>query len=247
MAGEPPRMQFTRHSGYIANACTGVSRLILRYAVLNVPLLVPVREPLRTTPRFGTTWATPTDMRESGQPMRQLRYGLVEQLIYIAIAVGAGATNALQLAMLGGLSRERGGFESTFISMLASVAGLAILLVGMLLAGKKLVLPGIFRSPGTFLVLAVIMFSLLVVAAHGVPRYYLLTGLTSVPYLLAAAFVGSRLGLGVYFAAIVTGQMSGSLVFDHLGAFGADARSIDPMRLTGVGLLVLGVVLIRGR
>lgn len=171
----------------------------------------------------------------------------MEQAIYIAIAVSAGAINALQLAMIGGLTRERGGFESTFISMLGSVGGLAILLGGMLLAGQKLVLPELFRSPRTFLILAVIMFSLLLAAAQGVPRYYLLTGLTSVPYLLAAAFVGPRLGLGVYFAAIITGQMAASLAFDHTGAFGADTRSIEPLRVMGVGLLVLGVVLIRGR
>lgn len=91
------------------------------------------------------------------------------------------------------------------------------------------------------------MFALLLMAAAGVPEYYMLTGLTSIPYLLAAAFVGPRLGLGVYFAAIITGQMSGSLVVDQIGAFGGDIRPIDVWRLAGVAFLVLGVVLIRGR
>lgn len=179
--------------------------------------------------------------------MQRQGFGFVEYVVFIAVAVSAGAINALQLAMIGGLTRERGGFEAAFISMLASVSGLAILLAGMLLVGKKLALPEFFRSPSVFLVLAVLMFSLLLVAARGLPAYYLLTGLTSVPYLLAAAFVVPRIGLGVYFAAIVTGQMTGSLVFDHVGAFGADSRPVDVARVLGVALLVLGVVLIRGR
>jgi uncharacterized membrane protein YdcZ (DUF606 family) len=172
---------------------------------------------------------------------------LVERLLYIGIAVAAGTINALQLAMIGGLTRERGGFESTFISMLASVGGLAVILGGMLLLGKHLALPESLRSPWSFLALATVMSTLLLAAARGLPPYYLLTGLTAVPYLLAAAFVGPRLGLGVYFAAIISGQMAGSLLFDHIGAFGAGSRPVDAMRVSGVVLLVLGVVLIRGR
>ena len=179
--------------------------------------------------------------------MQRQESWLVEQILYIGIAIAAGTINALQLAMIGGLTRQRGGFESTFISMLASVGGLALILGGMLLLGKRLALPEVFRSPWSFMALAIVMSILLLAAAHGLPRYYLLTGLTAVPYLLAAAFVGPRLGLGVYFAAIISGQMAGSLLFDHVGAFGAGSRPVDAMRVFGVVLLVFGVVLIRGR
>lgn len=171
----------------------------------------------------------------------------MEQLLYIAIAISAGTINALQLAMIGGLTRQRGGFASTFISMLASVGGLAVILGGMLLLGKNLSLPELFRSPWSFLALAIVMSIFLLAAAHGLPPYYLLTGLTAVPYLLAAAFIGPRLGLGVYFAAIISGQMAGSLLFDHIGAFDAGIRPVDATRLAGVVLLVVSVVLIRGR
>lgn len=171
----------------------------------------------------------------------------MEQVLYIAIAVGAGAINALQLAMIGGLTRERGGFEATLISMLASVGGLALLMGAMQVAGRRLSLPGFFQSPWLFGTLALAMLVLLAMAAAGVPQVYLVTGFTSIPYLLAAAFVGPRLGLGVYFAAIITGQMSGSLLVDQIGAFGSDVRQIDASRIAGVVLLVAGVLLIRGR
>jgi transporter family-2 protein len=190
---------------------------------------------------------TKESFREGCVLVQRREYPYVEQIVYIAIAVGAGAINALQLAMIGGLTRERGGFESTFISMLASIGGLALLMCGMLIIGKNTVLPAFFRTPWPFALLAAVMFGLLIMAAAGVPEYYMLTGLTSIPYLLAAAFVGPRLGLGVYFAAIITGQMSGSLVVDQVGAFGGDIRPIDISRIIGVVLLVLGVALIRGR
>lgn len=178
---------------------------------------------------------------------QRLEHGFVEHIAYIGIAISAGAINALQLAMIGGLTRERGGFEATFISMLASLGGLALLMGAMYFLGRELALPDFFRTPWPFALLSAVMFWSLLVAAAGVPHYYVLTGLTSIPYLLAAAFVGPRLGLGVYFAAIVTGQMSASLVVDQIGAFGADIRTIDLSRIAGVAFLVLGVILIRGR
>ena len=171
----------------------------------------------------------------------------MEQSLYIAIAISAGAVNALQLAMIGGLTRERGGFEATFISMLASLGGLALLMGGMFLFGRDSPLPTVLKSPWPYVLLAVAMFGCLLVSTDEIPQYYMLTGLTSIPYLLAAAFVGPRLGLGIYFAAIVTGQMSGSLIADQIGAFGGEIRTIDASRITGVALLIFGVILIRGR
>jgi uncharacterized membrane protein YdcZ (DUF606 family) len=41
--------------------------------------------------------------------------------------------------------------------------------------------------------------------------------------------------------------MGGSLIVDQIGAFGGDIRPIDLSRIAGVVLLVIGVVLIRGR
>lgn len=171
----------------------------------------------------------------------------MEQLLYVGIAIGAGGINALQLSMLGGITRERGGFEATWISMLASLAGMALLMGIVTIVDEPPKLPAPFGHVWIYAILAVIMGASLFAAARGLPVYYVATGLTSIPYLLAAAFVGPRIGLGVYFAAIVTGQLSGSLFFDHIGAFGAATRPVDAGRVIGVGFLLLGVVLIRGR
>jgi bacterial/archaeal transporter family-2 protein len=178
-------------------------------------------------------------MEESGTDdgtMRRRGHGSMNQVLFILIAVGAGMINALQLSMLGGISRDRGSFAATWISMLASLAGMALLMAVLA-----------FRGLTAFAILAAIMTTSLVLAGRGLPPYLLLTGLTSIPYLLAAAFVGPRIGLGVYFASIVTGQLTGSIFFDQLGAFGAAQRPVDGLRLAGVAFLIVGVVLIRGR
>ncbi len=171
----------------------------------------------------------------------------MDQLLYIAIAIGAGGINALQLALLGGITREHGGFEATWISMLASLAGMSLLMGIVTLVDGPPSLPAPFNHMWVYGSLLVIMTMSLLMAARGLPAYYVATGLSSIPYLLAAAFVGPRIGLGVYFAAIVTGQLTGSLFFDHVGAFGAEPRPVDALRLAGVGVLLLGVLMIRGR
>jgi uncharacterized membrane protein YdcZ (DUF606 family) len=171
----------------------------------------------------------------------------MDQLLYVAVAIGAGGINALQLAMLGGITRERSGFEATWISMLASLAGMALLMSVVTLVDEPPSLPAPFNHVWIYGVLLAIMTMSLLMSARGLPAYYVATGLTSIPYLLAAAFVGPRIGLGVYFAAIVTGQLTGSLFLDHVGAFGAEPRPVDAIRLAGVGVLLLGVLMIRGR
>jgi bacterial/archaeal transporter family-2 protein len=54
-----------------------------------------------------------------------------------------------------------------------------------------------------------------------------------------------HLGAATVVALLVTGQMLGSLVFDHYGLFGLTQQPFDLFRLTGAALLIAGVVLIR--
>jgi transporter family-2 protein len=69
--------------------------------------------------------------------------------------------------------------------------------------------------------------------------------------LFGAIFIGlaivlvPQLGAATFIALLVTGQMLGSVTFDHFGWMGLAQRPIDPLRLIGVALLISGVVLIR--
>jgi transporter family-2 protein len=53
-----------------------------------------------------------------------------------------------------------------------------------------------------------------------------------------------QLGAATFIALLVTGQMLASVTFDHFGWIGLAQRSVDLPRLTGVALLIGGVVLI---
>jgi transporter family-2 protein len=166
---------------------------------------------------------------------------------YIAITVGVGVTSALQIAMLGAIARDRGAFEATWVSMLASLGGMAGVMLVMALAGSRPSLARPFDHPVIYGFTAGIMIVALVLASQGLPWYLAFTGFLPVPYLLAASFIGPRIGLGVFLAGMIAGQLIGALGLDHVGAFGARTRSIDTVRIAGAVFLLLGVLLIRGR
>ncbi len=191
----------------------------------------------------GTSLATPVASRVS----RAMKKQQMTNILFIVMAISAGAINALQIGLLGNIKLDRGTFEATWISMLASLAGMAILLGVRTLAGPRPNLPRPFDDWWPYIALAAVMTTSLVVAGRGLPFYLLATGLTSIPYLLAAAYVGPKIGLGVYFASVVTGQLSMSVCLDHIGAFGSVIRPIDSLRLLGIVALLIGVLLIRGK
>ena len=58
-------------------------------------------------------------------------------------------------------------------------------------------------------------------------------------------FLVPQIGAATFLALLVTGQMLGSITFDHFGWLGLTQRPVDAPRLIGVALLIGGVVLIR--
>jgi bacterial/archaeal transporter family-2 protein len=58
-------------------------------------------------------------------------------------------------------------------------------------------------------------------------------------------FLVPQIGAAAFLALLVTGQMLGSIIFDHFGWLGLTQRPVDAARLIGVALLIGGVVLIR--
>ncbi|MGC4190279.1 MAG: DMT family transporter [Thermomicrobiales bacterium] len=167
----------------------------------------------------------------------------------IVVALLAGGVNTLQLALLTGIRSERGPLGATWISMLASLGGMALLLTGVLLASgvHEVRLPSPYTHWWVFALLGAAFVTMLLMAGRGLAPHLLITGALSIPYLIAAAWAGQRIGLGVYLAAVVTGQLSTSVVLDHIGAFGLTQRPVDPLRALGVVVLIAGVLLIRGR
>lgn len=64
-------------------------------------------------------------------------------------------------------------------------------------------------------------------------------------FIALGIFLVPKLGAATFFALLVTGQMIGSLVFDHFGILGLPVNPVSVTRLLGAALLVGGVLLIR--
>ena len=64
-------------------------------------------------------------------------------------------------------------------------------------------------------------------------------------YIVAAILLLPHMGAATSVALLVTGQMLGSIIFDHYGLFGLTQHPVDLPRLAGAMLLIAGVVLIR--
>ena len=127
----------------------------------------------------------------------------------------------------------------------ATVVGFSLLLLYRTIIGPTLVFPQPFERPVVWTALFVLALAVLVFVVRGMPPYFALAGLAAVPLLVGAEFFGPKIGIGLYMSAVIAGQLTGSVLLDHVGAFGSPVYRIDAERAVGVAALVLGVVLVR--
>lgn len=139
-----------------------------------------------------------------------------------SVLVGCGA--ALQVALLGAVGRERGPMDATWVLLLATVTVLALLLALRATGGSGLAPPWPFDRPTVLVLTAIVSGALLGLDLHGLPPYFAATGALAVPFLLGAASLEARLGIGLFLGAVIAGQ---------LGAGG--------VALLGGGVLVRGL------
>ncbi len=171
--------------------------------------------------------------------------GVMAQATDIGVAILIGLAASLQVALLGALGRGRGPSEGVWISLLGTVTGFAILSgLRALRSGPALAAP--FDRVGVLALVALATGGLLALALRGSAPGFAATGLLALPFLFGASVLGPRLGIGLYLGAVIAGQLVGGVVLDHIGAFGAEARHVDAMRIAGVAALLVGVGLIRG-
>jgi transporter family-2 protein len=70
-------------------------------------------------------------------------------------------------------------------------------------------------------------------------------GLLGACIVATSLFLVGKLGSGVLFALLVTGQMLAAMVMDHFGVLGLPIHHVNAPRVLGALLLLAGVVLIR--
>lgn len=166
--------------------------------------------------------------------------------IWIAVVVGLGITQALQVSLLGAMGKVRGPSEAAFVSILGTFVGLTLALTIRGLRGQRPILPAPFDNPAVMGLLSLCTGAVLLLALRGLPGGFIITGLLAMPYLLAASFLAPRIGVGLFLAALITGQLSGGVILDQIGFLGGATRPIDLVRIIGCLLLLGGVFLVRG-
>lgn len=78
-------------------------------------------------------------------------------------------------------------------------------------------------------------------ALGAVPAWVWLGGLFGACQVAISMQAIPVLGAMVFLLLVVTGNLVGAALYDHLGAFGLEIRSLTPQRLAGLGLVLAGV------
>lgn len=167
------------------------------------------------------------------------------QALYLAMGFTVGIGAALQAAMLGSMGRSRGPMEAAFISLLATMSGLAFVFTIRNFRDDPPALPSPLNGMLVFVPVFFVAGFALLVSIRGLDVYLAITGLFGFAYLVVAGFLAPRLGIALFGALYMTGTLVGSVGLDHIGAFGAEAHRINVMRGFGLVALLVGVVLVR--
>ena len=101
----------------------------------------------------------------------------------------------------------------------------------------------------TFLASAVIMVATgttpSVQAMTSLPWWIILGGLIGVLVVGGGVAIVPVTGVALFFVCMIAGQLMGSVLLDHIGAFGMAVREVTAPRLIGIVLALAGVLLVR--
>lgn len=82
-------------------------------------------------------------------------------------------------------------------------------------------------------------------AMRGLPWWAWMGGVYGAFFVTVAAFATPRLGVAFVITLMIAGQLTMSIILDHVGAFGVAERPVSLPRLLGVALVFAGVILVR--
>jgi transporter family-2 protein len=139
-------------------------------------------------------------------------------IFLVLIAAIGGIAIALQAQFMGVMDRGIGTLESMFITY--GGGGLLIGIAMLINRGGNLPAWG------------------------SVPWYSLTAGLLGLIIVGTIGYSTPRLGLVTTLTILVASQFIIGALLDHFGILGADLRPLNPTRLAGIGIILLGVWLI---
>jgi transporter family-2 protein len=137
--------------------------------------------------------------------------------IIIITAIG-GISITLQAQLMGLMDKQIGTLESVFITY--GGGGLLIGLVMLLIRGGNLA------------------------GWQGVPWYALSSGVLGLVIVGTIGYGTARLGLVAVLTIIVAAQFISGAFIDHFGVLGAELRPLNIVRISGIGLMLLGTWLV---
>ena len=79
----------------------------------------------------------------------------------------------------------------------------------------------------------------------GAPWWIWCGGVAGAALVGCGLMLAPRIGVVLFFGAVIAGQLVAAALIDHFGWFGAPVRPIDPARLAGIALVFAGVVVFR--
>jgi transporter family-2 protein len=143
-------------------------------------------------------------------------------IFYLLLAFITGAAMAAQSVINSQLRFLVGG------PMWAAVTQFIVGLVVLLLAAVAT------RQPGP-----------VTVGLGSAPWWIWTGGVIGAAFILVSIILVAKIGATLTLASIIVGQLTAALIVDHFGLFGGTVVRLTALRVTGVGLLLLGVTLIR--
>lgn len=137
----------------------------------------------------------------------------------------------------------------TFIIIMLTVAGGAMLSIQAAINGQLGSKVGVFRSAFLTFSVGALITALLIfffepkqtVTLLDVPKWQLLGALCGVPYIVIMVIAVQRIGTAVATVAVIFGQLAMSMLIDHFGWMGNDAIAFSFTRLGAV--ICLGIAL----
>ena len=143
----------------------------------------------------------------------------LSSLLLLAAAIFAGAVVPLQAGANANLGRLLGHpLWATVVSL-----GVSLALILPLLIALRAPLPGF-------------------AAALKGPWWIWIGGGAGVIYITAALILAPKLGAASFIVAVIAGQMAISMLIDHFGLMGFPVKPINAARLTGLLLIIGGMV-----
>ena len=144
---------------------------------------------------------------------------------------------------------------NNFYLLLAFVTGAGVAAQSVINSRLRLLLGGPIWAAAAQFIVGLLLLLLVAMASRqptpvtiglgGAPWWVWTGGAFGATFIVVTIVLTAKIGATLTLASIIVGQLTAALVVDHYGLFGGTVVRLTPLRLTGVALLLVGVMLIR--